>query len=181
MTGLLTWRPAVRSDRKALNAFQCTERSRSVKLWHGWEKQHQRPWERQVQARIHQASPPYPPPEFLLVGVDSDGLGGVAFYEELDGPHQIEIHFAAVAMRFRRRGGGWADEMLNAVFDAITTRALETGADLVEISTWIHEANRPSQRMARDVGMRQVAATQLEGHLQRWAVILLVGGAELPR
>jgi hypothetical protein len=133
-----------------------------------------------VQARIHEAHPPYPDGEFLWLGRDSDGLGAVLFYRELDGPGQVEVDVAAVATRFRRRGGGWADELMTVLFDAITARAVEHGVDIVEIGTWIHEKNRPSHRMARTFGMRQLpGAIPDDPALQRWGLLLLAGGADI--
>ena len=93
-----------------------------------------------MQSRIHQINPPCQPPNFALVGRDAAGIGAVVFYEEMDGPGQVEIHLAAVAQRFRRRGGGWADEMLSTLLDTLTTRALEQGIDLVDVLTWIDES-----------------------------------------
>lgn len=121
--------------------------------------------------------PPYPPPMYLLLGRDAEGIGAVVFYEELDGPSQVEVWIGAVALRYRRRGGGWADEMMSMVLDSITSRALETGVDIVEVGTMIDEGNRASQAMCRRFGLRQVA--QREDGMQRWAAYLMVGGAEL--
>jgi hypothetical protein len=59
----------------------------------------------------------------------------------------------------------------------MTTRALEAAVDLVELGTWIHEKNRPSQDMARRFQMRHTGMSDAEG-LQRWATLLLVAGAE---
>jgi hypothetical protein len=119
--------------------------------------------------------PPCQPPNFSLVGRDSDGIGAVVFYEELDGPAQIEVHLVAVATRYRRRGGGWADETMSVLFDTLTDRALELGVHQIAVLTWIDEGNRASQALCRRFGLRQTGVS--DSTLQRWAGTILVGGA----
>lgn len=130
-----------------------------------------------MQAKVRTMKPPYPPPEHLLLGWDDAGIGAAVFWEELDGPGQVEVYLGAVAMRYRRRGGGVADEMMTELFDAITERAFEVGVDMVEISTWIHEGNRASQSMARRFTFHQTSFKEDE-QLQRWSVFLQIDGSE---
>lgn len=144
-----------------------------------WQTIHPRPWERLVQSKFRTASPPYPAPEFCELGWDKDGIGAAVFWEELDGPGQVELHVAAVANRYRGRGGGVADEMMTHAFDTMTVRAIEVGVDFIEASTWIDESNKASQKMCRRFGLRQVAFKEDE-NLQRWSVVLQVSGADLP-
>lgn len=179
MSTLLEWGPVRRGDRAALEAFECTEARKTRRHGGRWEPFHTRPWELQVQAMVHKVNPRCQPPNFCLVGRDSLGLGAVVYFEELDGPAQVEVVFVAVAQRLRRRGGGCADEAMRTLFDVATTRALEQGVDLVEILTWIDEENRPSQSLARRFGMMQARAECGDPRLQRWTVTLLVGGADV--
>lgn len=132
-----------------------------------------------MQSKIRTANPACRPPEYLQLGWDDEGIGAAIFWEELDGPGQVELHVAAVALRYRRRGGGVADEMMTHTLDALTTRALELGVDLVEASTWIDEQNRASQNMCRRFGFRQVAFKDDEG-LQRWSGTILIAGTDAP-
>ena len=114
-----------------------------------------------------------------MLGWDAEGIGAAVYWEELDGPRQVEVHVGAVANRHRHQGGGVADEMLVTLFDILTERALDHGVDLVLVGTWIHERNRASQTMCRRNGLHQQALAN-EAGLQRWGADLLVAGAELP-
>lgn len=175
MSRILTWSDAQRSDRADLPAFTCTDAPQRKRRAGRWEQHHDRPWELRPQAALRTAHPPAQPPDFMLVGRDAEGIGAAMFYEELDGPGLVELHIGAVAMRHRFSGSGVADEMMAATFDAITTRALEAGVDLVEIGAWIDPGNRGSQAMCRRATMRQTA---VKDDLQRWGTVLLVAGAD---
>lgn len=111
-------------------------------------------------------------PCFMLVGRDRHGIGAVAFWEELDGPAQVEFRVGAVASRYRNRGGGWADEMFTKVLDEVTTKAMEHGVHVVELVTWVHEDNRASQRMCGRFNLRQVQ--QRDDGYQRWGALFVV-------
>ena len=140
---------------------------------------HEREWERLVQSRIRTATSAPPPPQFMLVGSDAEGIGAAVWYEELDGAGNIEVRVGAVALRHRRRGGGVADEMVAALFDALTEKALHDGVDIVLVQTWVDERNRPSQAMCRRAGMHQLSEDP-DGTLQRWGANILIGGADFP-
>ncbi|QSR27097.1 hypothetical protein CFH99_15835 [Nocardioides aromaticivorans] len=179
MSSLLSWRNAAPGDRQALQSFECTTPGKKIKHAGRWEIQHPRRWELQVQSKIRaHVKPPCRRPNHCLVGWDGDNLAAVVFYEELDGPAQIEVHVVAVSMAYRRRGGGWADELLRMTLDDITATAIEQGVDITSIVAWIDEGNRPSQDLFRRTGFRQVGV--LEGStLQRWALTLQIRGVEI--
>lgn len=140
---------------------------------------HPRPWELFVQARIRVYRPPCQPPDFALVGRDSEGIGAFVAWQEVDGPRAVQILGAAVAQRFRGKGGGWADEMMRTLFDTLTLRALDERIDAVAVTTWVHEFNHPSQRLCRNFGMAHTGACiATDPAMQEWATLLLVGGAQ---
>ncbi len=180
MSSLLEWRPARRQDRDALKRIECTTPGRKCKHAGRWEVHHPRKYELEVQSAIRsRINPPCQLPNHCLLGWDGDELAAVAFYEELDGPAQVEVHAVAVGMPYRRKGGGWADEMLKTVLDEITLRAHEHGVDFVAVLAWIDGANRPSQDLFRRAGMRQTGVLA-ETTLERWSATYLVRGADLP-
>lgn len=180
MNTLLTWNPPLRQDRQELSTFTCTVKAENRRRAGRWEAFHPAPWERLVQGRIRTCHPPCQPPDFALLGRDKNGIGGFVFWEELDGPALVEIHVAAVALRLRGKGGGWADEMMRTVFDQLTGRALENQVEAVGVATWIHEKNRGSQRLCRRYGMVHTGKCMNgDPTLQRWTTQILVGGADI--
>lgn len=175
---LLDWQPVRRGDREALKRFACTEPKELRRVGSHLSKEYARPWEAAVQARIRTASEAPQPPEYMLLGWDSGGVGAALYYEELDGPALVEVRVAAVANRHRQQGGGVADEMMTKLLDALTERALELGVDIVEVGTWVHEKNRASQALCRRFNLRQTALADDLG-LQRWARTVPVAGADI--
>lgn len=176
MSSLLSWEPAKRDDRLALQRFECTEKAVKRRLHPGsgpYEVVHPAKWELRPQACIRTAKPPYSPPDHMWVGKDAEGeIGAAFFYFELDGPGIVEIRVVAAATRFRHKGGGCADEMLTTLLDVATERALAAGERIVQLLTYIDEMNQHSQKLFRRFQFRQVA----EGpeQLQRWSLDLLV-------
>lgn len=149
-----------------------------VKRGGRWELDHEAPWERYVQSRIRaDAKPPAAAPLHLWAGRDPKGFGAVLMYEQLDGPHQVDVHYVAVALRHRGRGGGAADEMMRTLMDNLTQDAMAQGAHAVQALAWIHERNAPSQRLFRRFGFQQVEEGP-EG-LQRWGALVLISGADI--
>lgn len=161
-------------------SFTCTEKPVRY-LRHGrWEYEHDAEWELQVQARIRKFKPPCQSPDYALVGRDEDGIGAFLFWEELDGPAVVEICTVAVDMRFRHKGGGVAKEMMQVLFDTLTTRAMDQGVDAVLLNTWIHEKNLLSQRLFYELGVRHNGKCMNgDPELQRWTAQILVGGADV--
>lgn len=175
MSSLLTWAPAARTDRLALRRFQCTEQATKRRQPGGgrFEIIHPAEWEVCVQSRIRTAKPPYAPPNHMWLGKDADGeIGAAWFHDELDGPGVIGVRLVGVAEKFRRRGGGCADELMTTLLDVTTERALVTGVHLVQILAYIDERNRPSQQLFRRFGFHQVADGPES--LQSWYLELLV-------
>jgi hypothetical protein len=166
VSGLLQWHPGLKSDRQALQTFTCTDspvKSRRPPF----TVEHPCQWEYNVQQYVRQLRPRYAPPMYLLLGFDSLGLAGVSFYEELDGPSDVFIKAMAIHLRLRHKGGGYADEMFEQTFDAITARAIDTSTPTVQVSARVDERNHPSQQMNRRAGLRHRAMVS-EG-LQNWS------------
>ncbi len=111
-------------------------------------------------------------PMHVLIGENDEGIAAVSCYEELDGPELVQLRFMAVAWRLRHKGGGYADEMFRETLDAITARALEQGAPVVEISGRVWPENAPSQAMCRRNGLLHYE-TYPTG-VQKWANTLLL-------
>jgi hypothetical protein len=153
VSGLLAWRHATFVHRPALDVFQCTEKPiKSAST--GWRPYHPRFWEHDAQQIIRGLEPPFSPPKHLLVGLDDVGLAAAVHWEELDGPSFVEVRVAGLALRCRRTGGGYADEMMVQALDAMTARALDVRVDSVTVTCYVYELNHPSQRMCRHAGLR---------------------------
>lgn len=181
MTTLLRWSEPQQADRALLPSFTCTNPGRKRRRPNGgWEIDHPRPWELFVQSKIRACRPPCQPPHHALVGRDDEGIGGFVYWEELDGPAEVEVRVAAVATRFRGKGGGWADEMMRTLFDTLTLNAITADAQAVRVTTWIHEQNHPSQRLCRNYGFAHMGTfLATDPELQRWAAEILVAGADV--
>jgi hypothetical protein len=166
VSGLLAWRPGLHSDRQALQTFRCTDSPVKSKR-PPFTLKHPSMWEYKVQQYVRTLQPKYAPPVYLLLGFDSLGLAGVSFYEELDGPSDVFLRSMAIHMRLRHKGGGYADEMFEQTFDAISTRAIETATPAVQISGRVEEQNHPSQEMCRRAGLRHRG--MVSESLQNWS------------
>lgn len=114
----------------------------------------------------------------MRVGEDAEGLAAVSYYQELDGPSDIDLIVGAVATRLRGKGGGYADEMLEDTLDSITARALAEEVRGVRIAGRIYEANRASQDMCRRAGFRHTGDTAAPG-VQIWSLFLITDAAAI--
>lgn len=170
-------RDAGPSDRAELCVFECTEPGVKRQGESGWYVDHPRLWELKVQSKIRTLAKHvrFPAPGYVLLGHDPDGLAAVAYYEEQDGPAEVEIHLAAIALRLRRKGGGCADEMVTGLLDRLTARAIEAGVAQVVITTKIDEHNGPSQGLCRRFGLWHTGILP-NSTLQQWSGILPTGG-----
>lgn len=103
----------------------------------------------------------------MLVGYDDVGLAAVSVYREEDGPRVVELSLMALALRLRRKGGGYADEMCRVTLDALTARAVDKGVPEVRVLGYVFEDNHPSQEMCRRHGLRH---TDMAGEgVQVWS------------
>jgi RimJ/RimL family protein N-acetyltransferase len=89
----------------------------------------------------------------MLVGLDSDGIAAVSYFEELDGPGNVSLMYMAVAERLRFKGGGFADEMASVTVDSILARGFEVGVASITLSAHVWEENEASQKMCRRLGL----------------------------
>lgn len=171
MSGLLRWRLATSEDRGHLSVFKCTD---DITKPHRppWVDRHPRMWEYEAQSWLRSLRPPHPLPKRLLVGLDADGLAAAIHWEEVDGPSYVDVIVAGVALRCRRQGGGFADEMMEQALDAMTARVIESDGDTLRVSAAIFADNHPSQRMCRDAGMRH---RDMGGpNVQLWTMTLII-------
>lgn len=106
------------------------------------------------------------------MGEDARGLAAASCYEEVDGPTQVDLLVMAIALRLRRRGGGYADEMMDDTLDAITGRAIATETPEVLVTARVWEENAPSQAMCRRAGLRHTGMAA--PRVQQWSIRLLM-------
>ena len=138
-------------------------------------KHHDAEHELDVQALIRQKLRPVGDPNrTVLVGWDASDLGAVVTYRS-HGHGTFTIDIIAVALRYRHRGGGWAREALATALDFITADADGHGYSRALVGAFIHEKNRPSQRLFQHEGFAQTAE-HLEGY-QFWSVELVIDDA----
>lgn len=132
------------------------------------EKTHEAWHELPIQAMIRERlTPAGEPNRTVLLGWAGDSLGAVSSYRLLGGSN-FQIDVLAVAQEFRHRGGGWALETIGTTLDYITADAAGAGAPTFTAGAWIHQDNRPSQRLFERQGFEQTADQKPEGY-QVWS------------
>ncbi len=172
---LLNWEDAHRGHISDLKGFQATYFTKPKGLrGSAWPPRHLRGWwEYEVQQDLRALEPPRQPgPRLVRVGCDLEGLGAVSVALELDGPAEVEWEYGAIALRLRRQGGGYADEMCRDLFDQLTARAVEAQVLEIRIVGYVWHENRPSQEMLRRNGFLHTDAAG-DG-VQFWERYLLV-------
>jgi RimJ/RimL family protein N-acetyltransferase len=112
----------------------------------------------------------------MFVGYDEYGLGAALITQDLFGPGQVEAHFGAVATRLRRRGGGYADEMLEVFLADTAARAMQAGLAQFSVTAKVHESNVPSRRLCTRSGLRRTGVVTNEPELQIWAFTVVLNG-----
>jgi len=165
---VLTWRPAARSDRPALQEFTCTVPDQrlfgQVKRWHP------KKWEQDVQSFIRACRPPAGPDEQLLLGLDGAGIAAVCSLAEQGSAALVKIRAIAVDVRHRGQGGAVADEAMEVALEAAGARALEKGLDTVQVIGWVDPQNEASKRMNTRAGFGFKGLTS-DG-LEQWILVL---------
>lgn len=176
MTGLLRWESGQRRHVGDLQLFECTS-FKPPRVLRGWPP-HNLPdwWEYEVQQEIRSFRPPLGRGRHLWLGYDDEGLAAVITWQELDGPAEVELEYGAVALRHRRVGGGYADELSQVLFDEVTARAIEGGVAAVSMTAYVWNQNRPSQALCRRMLFAHVA--EAAPGVQVWHRELLVGALE---
>jgi len=79
-------------------------------------------WELEVQVGLNNLRWPIPAGELLLIGRDEQGIGAVSHSFEIGGPADVKILAGAVALRLRRQGKGYGDEMMEQTIDRLLAR-----------------------------------------------------------
>jgi ribosomal protein S18 acetylase RimI-like enzyme len=122
----------------------------------GWsELDHPKEWEWDVQEIIQRLRLPCKPRFITLLGHDEAGLGAVVQAEEFEKNERFEITVCAVEKRLRSRGGGYADEMLEQIIEAVNARVLDHGGtEHVLVEALIDPRNGPSQALFRRAGFK---------------------------
>lgn len=174
MSSLLTWQAAARGHIEDLNHFVCTDFVKPKGMrGKDWPPRHlPRWWEWEVQQELRDLHPPAARGRVIRVGYDDVGLAAVAVAQELDGPSEVEWEYGAIALRLRRKGGGYADEMCRELFDELTLRALQEDLAAVRVVGYVWEENRPSQALLRRSGF--LHTDQAGEGVQFWEQELLV-------
>ncbi len=166
MTRLLTWRSAVRSDRKALGNCICTEPAKA--RWNGYNRVHPKPWELEVQSGIRDLRPPAGPDTVLLLGEDEQGLAAVVLFSDVEGmPSDVVLRAIAVATRLRGGDGAHAAEALAVALETMIIRARAAEAHGLFVVGRIHRHNGPSKRLCSGAGFDYVRMQ--DDNLELWA------------
>lgn len=147
----LAWREAEFGDRRALQAFNCTDPAPREPGRRA--RNHPRPWEDEVNRSIHALSPPCTlSVDTLLLGFDEEGLAAVALWCELDAmPGWFKIRLIAVERRLRTPGGTSIGKTATEVLNEALRRIKAQGAAVVV--GLIDHRNRASQRLCADHGL----------------------------
>lgn len=163
---LLRWRTAERGDRALLQDFSCTEpavfdaqRRRAV---------HPKPWELVVQSGIRNLKPPTGG-QFVLLGLDDDGIGAVCIVTATEEPAEFYLMAVAVARHYRGRDGFIADEAITQALEVAADRSAQEGHENAYIFGYIHEENVPSQRMCERRGFTHEGDSPLKDY-QQWSI-----------
>ena len=148
MTTLLNWRYATKSDLRLRRAFVCTDPQK--KSWNGYRLTHPAEWELDVQTWVRSRA--IGSGQFMLLGMDNEGIGAVSAWVEIDSPADVLLQVVAVAMRYRRQGGACAKETLATALSHMEAQARSSGARDILIQARIDYRNTPSKRMSAAAG-----------------------------
>jgi RimJ/RimL family protein N-acetyltransferase len=172
---LLAWRTAQRGDRPLLQAFTCT----GPACYDRWRKQkvHPREWELEVQTGIRDINPSTEG-QFLYLGIDDqESIGAVCLFAPLDQPDQFKLMGVAVAMRYRRQGGAYADEAITQALQAAADQAAQHGRPHAYVTGFVHERNLASQRMCQRHGFMRVGPAPGLASYEEWSIIVATDAA----
>lgn len=166
MTTRLRWRDADWDDRrKGLTSFTCTQPLKRSPF--GRSAPVPNAPELEAQSLVRNMRPPAHDGHLMLVGEDEEGIGAVAWTEEVDGPYDVFVKVMAVALRLR--GQGVALEMLDAMVDRLANRAeaSDSEASILRLSGNVHVQNAASQKFCQ-----RAEAGVFEGHgeLDEWVL-----------
>lgn len=119
-----------------------------------WRQRHDKWWEYEVQSLVRGLEPPMRQVgRRILLGIRADGsLGGVSVYQELDGPHMVELEAMAVALHLRRGGIRYGDELFRVTAAAVEARAIEADVRETQLIGYVFESNESSLKMCQRAG-----------------------------
>ena len=83
-------------------------------------------WEWEAQSILRRLRPPMRNGCYLRLGLDDHGLAVVSYFQEVDGPAQVELLAMGVASRARGSGGEVAKAMFEDTLDMIVARGFDT-------------------------------------------------------
>lgn len=154
MTSPVTWRDATKADRGQLQLFVCTETVRRRQPFKGQRvgATFEHEWEVEAQSYIRGMKPPAPPLQMMLIGEDETGLAAVAWTQQVDGPHDVFVKVAGVALRLRAVGGSSVgSQMMNEIVQRHMSILEASSSDEEEliISGNVDRRNTASQSFCR--------------------------------
>lgn len=148
-----------------LQRFECTTRP----VFDGHRrKAHPEPWALEAQSLLRALQPPLKGYNKLILAYDEDGLAGACRYD-LDTPSRIEpvFHIEALACATRCQRTGIGKELLEYVLDVIAVSNYRDGTDW-GVTTFIHNQNEPSRRLAASLGFSSI--TDEGDEYELWAL-----------
>jgi GNAT superfamily N-acetyltransferase len=166
---LLHWRYAGKEDEPLREQFICASPPRWI-YSRPRGRHHPRPWEIEVQSWIHPPRPIYDD-ELLLLGLDDQGIGALAWWSEDAGPSDVMLKAAAVDVRYRGQGRGncgpVASELMQETLKRLKQRAMDVRAETITIQANIDQRNVPSTRLFGTAGFE--FHTMLDERYEIWS------------
>ena len=167
----LQWRECTPADRAALHAFRCVHPSSRVH-GHRYRRHQPRPWEEDVQKKIHNVTPTCGYDAAVLLGEDANGLAAVAIAGIQESPEFVVIEGVAVASRCRGSNGSQANEAVERAIDWAIGQADVAGLERVLITAKSDPRNVLAARLMRRHGFAVYQRTELaEEWIQRFMIV----------
>jgi hypothetical protein len=88
--------------------------------------------------------------EVILLGWIGGELVAVSWFEETDGPAQVDLLFMAVDLK--HQGSGISRQMCERTLQEVESLAIAAGVAETLLTGYIHARNERSQAMARSMG-----------------------------
>jgi hypothetical protein len=167
----LEWRYiTTRQEARVLQRFTCT--TDPPRTPGGRPLRHDRPWEREAQSHLRQASQRFKPGDLILLGTLGNEVVAAAHLELAPDTDILQVFIAAVgvALTERRQGGFVADRMLAAIQAEGLARATVLGCTHLVIAGNIHTSNAASQNMVQRAGWEPYDAPG--SPYQSWGLIV---------
>jgi GNAT superfamily N-acetyltransferase len=148
----LSWTRPRREDREVIKRFECAA---PLDKWRPgspreWRRRHPAWWEYEVQANVRELPIPPGVGEVILLGWIGGELVAVSWFEETDGPAQVDLLFMAVDLK--HQGSGISRQMCERTLQEVESLAIAAGVAETLLTGYIHARNERSQAMARSMG-----------------------------